>query len=230
MNVASKSDWDLYCSEIEVIFKRLKILVEDVPSNTGQERLSLISRITTQFNELDQLIGTLHSILSEVPANKRKRGSEQIQSFENDLSSLRQKVAESGKQFNDTPEMRAALFGTQGGTSATNGRQFLNASNQTALLEEGTSMLDDSVRLTSESIDVASSTLLEMRRQGDVITHARGVNREIGENLGTASRLLRGMLTRAKRNKVITICLIVVIILTIVTILVVIIKKISKGK
>ncbi|KAK2954721.1 hypothetical protein BLNAU_10377 [Blattamonas nauphoetae] len=90
----------------------------------------------------------------------------------------------------------------------------------------GTSIIDDAIRTTSDTVDIATGTLNEMGRQRETLDHARGVNRDIGADLGRGARLLRGMSRRARQNQFILVCIIIAIVAVIGLIIFLIIKNI----
>lgn len=80
--------------------------------------------------------------------------------------------------------------------------------NTTAQMSSQSSMIQDSLRTTEETIGVAEISMTELQRQSDVIGHSRSRINDTDDNLNKGNRILRTMARRAVTNKLIMIFII----------------------
>lgn len=82
----------------------------------------------------------------------------------------------------------------------------------TAQMASHSSMIQESLRSTEETIGIASDSMIELQRQSDVIKHSSNRVRDTDDNLNKGNKILRTMARRVVTNKLIMIFIIFLLI------------------
>ncbi|KAF2005281.1 V-snare-domain-containing protein [Amniculicola lignicola CBS 123094] len=200
-----------YEAELKLVQADLSQQLDEIPELNGEPRKAAINKAQRALEEADELLGQMRLEKSNIPANLKSKINGRLRNFEHDYDSAKRKLA----SFNDD---KRALFGSRYTDNPTTDDQLEQRQqllSGTDRLGRSTGRLRESERIALETEQIGASTLGDLHRQREQITHTRGVLLESETYTDRSIKTLRGMARRMATNRIITIAIITVLVLLI---------------
>ncbi|EPE07794.1 vesicle transport v-snare protein [Ophiostoma piceae UAMH 11346] len=210
--------FNTYEAEFRLVQADLDQKLDQIPDLSGEPRKAAISQAERALEEAEELISQMKLEKQNIPSASRTRVNQRFRNYEADVDGYKRRLR---GLSND----RAALFGSRytdnpGGSSDVHLEQRQQLLSGTERLDRSTQRLKNSQALAHDTEAIGASTLADLERQRDVITHTTDMLLESEGYVDRSVKTLRGMARRMATNRLITIAIITVLVLLILAVIV----------
>ncbi|EAT85093.1 hypothetical protein HBI56_075300 [Parastagonospora nodorum] len=203
-----------YEAELKLVQADLNQQLEEIKESTGEPRKAAISKAERALEEAEELIGQMRLEKSNIPANLKSKFNTRFRNFEQDLDTTKRKLETYtndrsklfGGRYTDNPDTDAQLEQRQ---------QLLSGTDR---LNRSSNRLRESQRIAMETEQIGASTLGDLHRQREQITHTREILLDSETYTDRSIKTLKGMARRMATNRIITIAIITVLVLLIIAV------------
>jgi len=184
--------------------------VVQLPQFTGERKKSAIQEIERDFGNADQLVKQLEA------AAKTIQHRHKVRSLDSELALLKANISKIKRTIHDYLTEREALFAS----SADDFQNRKQESRSAALsnlekLKEADQRIGNSRRLVSQSEEVGTSTIVEIKRQNESLLRNINSMETVHDTMDTSRSLIFQMTTTVLKNKLVLVGIIIVLLIAI---------------
>ncbi|KAK2070898.1 hypothetical protein P8C59_005360 [Phyllachora maydis] len=206
-----------YEAEFKLVQADLTSQLEQIGDLSGEARKAALSKAQRACEEAVELVDQMKMEKLNIPSGSRTRVNQRIRNYESDVDAYKRKLQ-------SLAEDRSALFGNRyqdypGSSSDVQLEQRQQLLGGTDRLDRSTQRLKASQALANETEAIGASTLADLHRQREVITHTNDMLLESESFVDRSVKTLRGMSRRMATNRVITIAIITILVLLIMAVI-----------
>ncbi|TLD36689.1 vesicle transport through interaction with t-SNAREs 1 [Venturia nashicola] len=204
-----------YEAELKLVQADLAQQLEQIPELTGEPRKAAISKAQRSVEEAKEILDQMRMEQSNVPKSLQPKIKTQFRNYQTDIDTSTRKLTglenkpRYGGRYTDNPDAGP------GDAQLEQRQQLLSGTDR---LERSSKRLQDSHRMALETEDIGRSTLQDLGRQRETITHTRDTLLESEGYTDRSIKTLRGMARRMATNRIITIAIITVLVLLIIAV------------
>lgn len=186
-----------YEAELKLVQADLNQKLEQIPELTGEPRKAAISQASRSIDEAKEILDQMRMEQSNVPKSLQPKIKTRFRNYQTDIDTQTRKLTSLGNaprygaRYTDSPD-------GQGVDAQLEQRQQLLSG--TDRLERSSKRLQDSHRMALETEDIGRSTLQDLGRQRETITHTRDTLLESEGYTDRSIKTLRGMARRYDQN------------------------------
>ncbi|KAA6403547.1 MAG: hypothetical protein EZS28_000919 [Streblomastix strix] len=187
------TEFNLYVEEIDKLFSEIEIQIEGLSQTTGASRKESRFAIENKLGDAKQMLDELNGLVQELSSDERYNKAIILTNMRGRLQKNKQAADAFSRQISDSSEMRRQLLGkhTDGDIELGDLDGIEKMKKNTSQLEDGTEIINNMLLVANSTTDVASGTVSELSRQGDVLFHARSTSGDIHDDLGSGAGILR---------------------------------------
>lgn len=199
--------FDTYEADFKVSFNEAQQKLDAIKNAEGAQRQQAMKDVERATDECMEIIDQLTIEVQNLPNNQRSSNNSKIRTFRNDIENIKKQL----KSFQDDAD-RFELFGSQSNTKSQQRSQLLKSN---AALERTSERLRESSRIASETEQVGSNIMLDLRAQREQLTNTRNTLFEADGYVDKSIQTLKSMSRRLVANKFISYAIIGVLIILI---------------
>eukprot|EP00730_Choanoeca_flexa_P012925 TRINITY_DN4773_c0_g1_i2.p1 TRINITY_DN4773_c0_g1~~TRINITY_DN4773_c0_g1_i2.p1 ORF type:complete len:217 (+),score=54.03 TRINITY_DN4773_c0_g1_i2:3-653(+) len=186
-----------------------------IPDLTGDEKKAKIDTANGAVENAHELIEQLELDVMDVPISERKPIQKRIAGFKTELEKAEKSLRKASVAMSGSSAARDELFGYDGSSEDARANLMSN----TERLDRTSTRLQDGHRTALETQEVAIGIMDNLNEQRETIQRSRGRIRNVDTELSFSSRILNGMIARARRNKFIAFLIIAIALALIIVII-----------
>lgn len=199
--------FETYEADFKVSFNEAQQKLDAIKNAEGAQRQQAMKDVERATDECMEIIDQLTIEVQNLPNNQRSSNNSKIRTFRNDIENIKKQL----KSFQDDAD-RFELFGSQSNTKSQQRSQLLKSN---AALERTSERLRESSRIASETEQVGSNIMLDLRAQREQLTNTRNTLFEADGYVDKSIQTLKSMSRRLVANKFISYAIIGVLIILI---------------
>eukprot|EP00049_Salpingoeca_infusionum_P001247 m.46657 g.46657 ORF g.46657 m.46657 type:complete len:220 (+) comp10933_c0_seq2:222-881(+) len=177
-----------------------------LPDLIGGEKDDMLRVGQEAVDEALGVVEQLELAVSDLPSSGRAAAKRNVAAHKASVDEARRKLNKAAVALPSSQAARDSLFARDGSSEDSRATLLTN----TQRLDRTSTRLEDAHRVALQTTEVADDIMDNLHSQRETIVRAHGRVRNIDGNVGTSNRLLSGMLTRARRNKLVALLIIVI--------------------
>ncbi|KAA6394769.1 MAG: hypothetical protein EZS28_009706 [Streblomastix strix] len=210
--MSTQNDWRLYIVSANELFGQIDQLLHNFSSTNDDDKDKIIRDVEIRIVEINERIDELQELLTEFAGESKKSAeNERIKRTQGSKPSMRRQLLGEKRQHHSDEYVDM---------------EGLSRMNQnTRNLEEGTLLINQSLRNIDGAQVTAASTIQHLQNQGETLHRAGTVNDEISNDLQDGAHILRRIFRRSQQSRVVLVVLITIIALLIIILFIGLIVK-----
>jgi vesicle transport through interaction with t-SNAREs protein 1 len=182
-----------YEAELKLVQADLSQKLEQIPELTGEPRKAAIANANRSIDEAKEILSQMRMEQSNVPKALQPSIKTRFRNYQTDIDTSTRKLKtlgdapRYGQRYTDSPD------GNGVDAQVEQRQQLLSGTDR---LERSSKRLQDSHRMALETEDIGRSTLQDLGRQRETITHTRDTLLESEGYTDRSIKTLRGMARR----------------------------------